>query len=35
MFYNPVDNEGGSMTKSLGTWLVEVIKKNISVQYFK
>lgn len=34
MFYNPSDHDG-YVTKSLGTWFVEVIKKKVSLQYYK
>lgn len=34
MFYNPVEHDC-SITKTLGLWFVEVIKKNLCVQYFR
>jgi hypothetical protein len=34
MFYNPIDHDS-CITKTLGLWFVEVVKKNLCVQYFK
>jgi len=34
MFFNPTE-EDYAVAKTLGAWFVEVIKKNLSVQFLK
>ena len=34
MFYNPFDYDC-NVTKTVGLWFVEVVKKNLCVQYFR